>query len=72
MSFADAEITISLVPELVGQSLKVYIPISSDGRRNDASNLLNQIVVSTSKTAPTSGENTDKGMDELDLNKNNS
>lgn len=67
--FADAEITISLVAELVGQSLKVYIPISSDGRRNDASNLLKQIVVSTSKTAPTSGENTDKGMDELDLNK---
>lgn len=67
--YADAEITISLIPELVGESLNVYIPISQSGKIGDSSNLMEQIVVSVSKTAPTSGENTDKGLDELDLNK---
>ena len=64
----SGEICITHIPLYGGNSLLVYIPISTSGVTVNASNILQNIVSSVSTMAPSAGKNTNKGMGTFTLN----
>ena len=65
----DAEIIIEHVPVKGGPLLKIGIPIKSSSDSSDASNLLTEIIQSTSTNSPSQGESTNITISGFTLNK---
>ena len=62
------EICITHSPLYGGNSLMVYIPVSTNGVTVNASNILQNIVTAVSTMAPSAGKNTNKGTGTFTLN----
>lgn len=67
-SAVSGEICITHVPLYGGNSLMVYIPISTLGVTVNASSILQNIVTAVSTMAPSAGQNTNKGTGTFNLN----
>lgn len=64
----SGELCITHTPLYGGNTLMVYIPISSSGVTVTASNILHNIVTAVSTMAPSAGQNTNKGIGTFTLN----
>jgi len=62
------EVCITHVPLYGGNSLMVYIPVSTNGVTVNATNILQNIVTAVSTMAPSAGQNTNKGTGTFSLN----
>jgi carbonic anhydrase len=67
-STVSGEICITHVPLYGGNSLLVYIPISTSGVTVSASSILHKIFTAVSTMAPSAGQNTNKGTETFNLN----
>jgi hypothetical protein len=67
-SAVSGEMCITHVPLYGGNSLMVYIPISTLGVTVNASSILQNIVTAVSTMAPSAGQNTNKGTGTFNLN----
>lgn len=67
-SAASGEICITHTPLYGGNSLMVYIPISTTGVTLESSSILNNIIMAVSTMAPSAGQNTNKGTGTFTLN----
>jgi hypothetical protein len=67
-STVSGEICITHVPLYGGNSLLVYIPISTSGVTVSASSILHKIFTAVSTMAPSAGQNTNKGTGTFNLN----
>ena len=64
----SGEICITHTPLYGGNSLMVYIPVSTSGVTVNASSILQNIVTAVSTMAPSAGQNTNKGTGTFTLN----
>lgn len=64
----SGEICITHVPLYGGNSLMVYIPVSTSGVTVNASSIVQNIVTAVSTMAPSAGKNTNKGTGAFTLN----
>jgi hypothetical protein len=64
----SGEICITHVPLYGGNTLMVYIPISTYGITVSGSNIINNIIIAVSTMAPSAGQNTNKGTGTFTLN----
>ena len=64
----SGEICITHVPLYGGNSLMVYIPISTSGVTVNASGIVQNVVTAVSTMAPSAGKNTNKGTGTFTLN----
>jgi hypothetical protein len=67
-SSESGELCIRHVPLYGGNSLLIYIPISTSGLTVSASPILSNIISAVSKMAPSAGQNTNKGTGTFTLN----
>jgi carbonic anhydrase len=67
-SSVDGEVVIRHTPVSGGNSLYVIIPLSTGGLTTNGSQVISNVVNAASKSAPSAGKNTNKGVGEFTLN----